>query len=67
MNRQAFIDRVEAYTIRASHLFPGSTTFTKKELAEISGKAYSTLCNSERYRFPSRRISIKEFIRMEMS
>lgn len=66
MNREAFIDRVEAYTIRASQLFPGATTFTKKELAEISGRGYSTLCNSNRYRFASRRISIKEFVRMEL-
>ena len=67
MNRQAFADRVEAYTIRASQLFPGCTTFNKKQMAEISGRAYSTLCNSNRFRFESRRITIKEFVRKELT
>ena len=67
MNRQAFADRVEAYTLRASHLYPGLTTFNKKQMAEISGRAYSTLCNSNRFRFESRRITIKEFVRKELT
>lgn len=68
MNSPAFYDRVEAYTERASRLFPNRTTFTKRELALISEKSPQTIYNNrERYRFRSQKISIKEFVRMEIN
>lgn len=68
MKTEAFFDRVEAYSDKARILFPNETTFTKKQLSQISGIAYSTLCNNaDRYHFTSKRVSIKEFVRMVMS
>ena len=68
MNNPAFYDRVEAYTERASRLFPSRTTFSKKELALIADKSPQTIYNNrERYNFRSPKISIKEFVRMEIN
>lgn len=60
-------DRLEAYTKRAAELYPGEVVFNKTQLAKISGKSRGTLYNDQRrYNFRSSKISIKEFIRMEM-
>lgn len=68
MNSPGYFDRVEAYTERAKSLYPGRNTFTKAECARIAEKSPQTIYNNpERYRFTSRRISIKEFTRMEMT
>lgn len=62
-----YYDRVEAYTRRAAELFPGQTTFNKKQCAAIAGKSPSTIYNNpDRYYFRSAKISIKELVRMEL-
>lgn len=68
MANQAFFDRVEAYTVRASVLYPGQTVFNKRQLAAISGRSPQTIYNNPvRYCFRSSKISIKEFVRMEVT
>lgn len=68
MNSPSFFDRVEAYTERANILFPNRTTFTKKEMAMIAEKSPQTIYNNRgRYCFRSTKISIKEFVRMEIN
>lgn len=60
-------DRLEAYTQRAAELYPGEVVFNKTQLAKISGKSRGTLYNDQRrYNFRTTKISIKEFVRMEM-
>lgn len=67
MRNQAYYDRVEAYTTRAAYLFPGETVFNKRQFAEISGRSPQTIYNNpKRYVFRSSKISIKEFVRMEV-
>ena len=62
-----FRDRLEAYTIKAAELYPGEVVFNKTQLARISGKSRGTLYNNwKRYNFRTSKISLKEFIRMEM-
>lgn len=63
-----FLDRVEAYTRKAAELYPGEVVFNKTQLAKISGKSRGTLYNdTRRYNFRSSKISIKEFVRMELA
>lgn len=63
-----FMDRVEAYTRKAAELYPGEVVFNKTQLARISGKSRGTLYNDQRrYHFRSGKVSIKEFVRMELS
>lgn len=64
---QIFFDRVEAYTERAAQLFPGETTFTKKQLAAIAGKSTSAIYHNPRFNFRTGRATIKEFARAELS
>lgn len=60
-------DRLEAYTQKAAELYPGEVVFNKTQLARISGKSRGTLYNNpKRYAFRSPKISLKEFVRMEM-
>lgn len=67
MTGDRFQYRVEAYTLRAQELYPGETVFNKTQLARISGKSRGTLYNDQRrYNFRSSKISIKEFVRMEL-
>lgn len=64
---RAFYDRVEAYRRVAAEMFPGQGVFNKKELAAISGRSVQTIYNQPRkYCFLSPRISIEEFVRMEL-
>lgn len=68
MSKEAYYDRVEAYTSRAAALYPGEVVFNKIQLAKISGKSPQTLYNNrDRYYFRTAKITIKEFVRMEMS
>lgn len=64
---ERFTDRVEAYTRRAAELYPGEVVFNKTQLARISGRSRSTLYNnSRRYYFRTDKVTIKEFVRMEL-
>lgn len=65
---RGFNDRVKALTERAHVLFPDEVLFNKKQLAQITGIAVGTLYNDKkhRYRFKTRKITIREFVRMEM-
>lgn len=67
MKQERFFDRVEAYTERAAALYPGQTTFTKKELAAISGRSASAVYHNPRFHFETGRATIKEFVRAELA
>lgn len=67
MKQDGFFDRVEAYTQRAAELYPGQTTFTKKQLAAISGRSASAVYHNPRFTFQTGRATIKEFVRAELS
>lgn len=67
MRADIFQDRLEAYRQRAAELFPGETVFNKKQMAMICGKSKQTLYNNPgKYCFRSAKISLKEFVRMEL-
>lgn len=66
MRLDMFNDRLEAYTMRAAQLYPGQTTFNRSQLAKISGRSRQTFYNNA-WRYPiSGKISLKEFVRMEL-
>ena len=67
MRMDIFQDRLEAYSARAAELYPGEQTFTKSQIARIAGMSRRTLYNNpSRYCFRSKKISLKEFVRMEL-
>ena len=68
MNCPQFFDRLEVYTERAKRIYPNRSTFNKAEMALISMKSPQTIYNNKKkYNFRSRKITIKEFVRMEMN
>lgn len=66
---QGYMDRVTVLTERAQELFPNEVLYNKKQIAQITGQAVGTLYNDKKRKFRAwrnRKITIREYVRMEM-
>lgn len=70
MQPKGYADRVRILTERANVMFPDEILFDKKQIAAITGIAVGTLYNDKKHKFgnwKSRKITIREYVRMELT